>query len=55
MRGCIDAVAGVLSGRRRRSAGDEGRMPRRLRPRASRSTFVPLREVSVLRGLARAA
>ncbi|MFT4228899.1 MAG: hypothetical protein QM602_01255 [Microbacterium sp.] len=33
----------------------ESRMPRHLRPRATRSTYVPLRDEAVLRGVARLA
>jgi hypothetical protein len=53
MRGYIDTVARAIPGRHRHD--DERRMPRRMRPRATRSTFVPLREASIVRGLSRAA
>ncbi|MFT4219317.1 MAG: hypothetical protein QM611_02195 [Microbacterium sp.] len=51
MRSYLDSVAMALPALHRE--GD--RMPRRLRPRATRATFVPQREASVLRGLARVA
>lgn len=53
MRGYIDTVARAIPGRHRHD--DERPMPRRLRPRATRSTFVPVREGSIVRGLSRAA
>ncbi len=48
MRAYIDTVAKALSGRRR----PEQQVPRHLRPRLTRSTFVPVRDESVLRGMA---
>jgi len=56
MRGYVGTVAKVVSGRggSRRDAAEQ-RMPRRLRPRATRATFVPVREASIVRGLSRAA
>lgn len=51
MRTYIDSVAkAVHLGRR-----DDRRVPRHLRPRTARSTFVPARDESFVRGLSRAA
>lgn len=57
MRGYIDSIAKAIPGNGGRGPrrGAEQRMPRSLRPRATRETFVPVREAAIVRGLSRAA
>lgn len=52
MRAYIDSIGRALSVPARR---DLPRVPRSMRPRVGRSTFVPVRQESSARGLSRAA
>ena len=57
MRGYLDTVARALPGLHRHESrrSDIQRMPRSMRPRQTRTTFVPVREAAIVRGLSRAA